>query len=186
MVRRMQILRRFRQSTCGAAMIETTFVILLLFVLIGGMVDFGFAFYQWNAASKAVQVGTRLLAVSNPISSDLARNGIRDSARYLARCNTLGPLNCDLTKAKNIAIYGDDDGGGTPRIDGWTASEISISFINTTNNIVGGLPQYRGNSIIQTVRVTSSHSYTGMALLRFLFVNPVVLNTAHEERVIGW
>ena len=41
------------------------------FTILFGIIDFTFAFYQWNAATKAVQVGARLAAVSNPVVSDL-------------------------------------------------------------------------------------------------------------------
>jgi Flp pilus assembly pilin Flp len=59
------------RDTRGAAMIEFSLVIGLLLVLTLGMIDFSFAFFQWNSASKAVQVGARLAAVSDPVSSDL-------------------------------------------------------------------------------------------------------------------
>jgi TadE-like protein len=67
-------LKRFvllAQDTSGAAMIEFATVAFLFFVLTGGLVDFALAIYQWNSASKAVQLGARLAAVSNPVSSDL-------------------------------------------------------------------------------------------------------------------
>jgi Flp pilus assembly pilin Flp len=59
------------QDTSGAAMIEFAIIAFLFFVLTGGLVDFALAIYQWNSASKAVQLGARLAAVSNPVSSDL-------------------------------------------------------------------------------------------------------------------
>ena len=59
------------RDTLGAAMIEFAIIGFLLFVLTGGLVDFAFAMYQWNSASKAVQLGARLAAVSDPVSSDL-------------------------------------------------------------------------------------------------------------------
>jgi hypothetical protein len=39
--------------------------IMIFFVL--GSIDFLFAFYEWNAATKAVQVGARIAAVSDPV-----------------------------------------------------------------------------------------------------------------------
>jgi hypothetical protein len=41
-------------------------------VLVLGSVDFLFAFYQWNAAAKAVQVGARIAAVSDPVATGLS------------------------------------------------------------------------------------------------------------------
>jgi hypothetical protein len=64
-------LAHLAQDTSGAAMIEFAIIAFLFFVLTGGLVDFALAIYQWNSASKAVQLGARLAAVSNPVSSDL-------------------------------------------------------------------------------------------------------------------
>lgn len=52
-------------------MVELTIVAALLLTLVLGFVDFGYAFYQWNAATKAVQVGVRLAAVSTPVPTGL-------------------------------------------------------------------------------------------------------------------
>lgn len=59
---------RFARDETGATMIEATLVITLLLTLVLGFVDFGHAFYQWNAANKAVQAGARLAAVSSPVA----------------------------------------------------------------------------------------------------------------------
>lgn len=56
----------------GATMIEFTLVSLLFFMLTFGMVEFGYMFWQYNSASKAVQVGARLAAVSDPVWTDLS------------------------------------------------------------------------------------------------------------------
>ena len=64
-------LTRFRREDDGATLVEFSIVMMLLFTVVLGFVDFGYALYQWNAASKAVQVGARLAAVSNPVASAL-------------------------------------------------------------------------------------------------------------------
>jgi hypothetical protein len=43
--------------------------------LVLGFVDFGYAFYQWNAANKAVQVGARLASISFPVANGVALEG---------------------------------------------------------------------------------------------------------------
>jgi hypothetical protein len=52
-------------------MLEFTLVIGVLLMVTLGVVEFSYAFYQWNAASKAVQLGARLAAVSDPVDSTL-------------------------------------------------------------------------------------------------------------------
>ena len=55
------------QDTSGAVMVEFTAALTVFFLLLFGSVEFANAFYQWNAATKAVQWGARVAAVSDPI-----------------------------------------------------------------------------------------------------------------------
>ena len=56
-------------------MVEMTIAIVLLLTLTLGFVDFGNAYYQWNAATKAVQAGARMASISNPIVAAVAQAG---------------------------------------------------------------------------------------------------------------
>ena len=61
----------FRDDARGATTVEFGIVASVLFTILFGIVDFGYAFWQWSSASKALQLGVRLAAVSDPVSSDL-------------------------------------------------------------------------------------------------------------------
>jgi hypothetical protein len=52
-------------------LVEVTVMMTIMFVFLLGAIEFLFAFYQWNAAAKAVQVGARIAAVSNPVAEGL-------------------------------------------------------------------------------------------------------------------
>jgi hypothetical protein len=62
---------RFARDNNGGVLVEATIMMTFMFVLVLGSVDFLFAFYQWNAAAKAVQVGARIAAVSDPVAAGL-------------------------------------------------------------------------------------------------------------------
>src|SRR5882757_8058510 len=62
---------RLARDEAGAVLVEVTIVMALIFIFILGSVDFLFAFYQWNAVSKAVQIGARIAAVSDPVAIGL-------------------------------------------------------------------------------------------------------------------
>ncbi|MDX8441630.1 TadE/TadG family type IV pilus assembly protein [Mesorhizobium australafricanum] len=64
---------RFWASDSGATMVEMAIAMPLLLTLLLGFVDFGYAFYQWNAANKAVQAGARLAQISSPVASGLSK-----------------------------------------------------------------------------------------------------------------
>src|SRR5258708_19391257 len=65
---------RFARDNNGGVLVEATIMMSILFMFVLGSVDFLFAFYQWNAAAKAVQVGARIAAVSDPVAIGL--NGL--------------------------------------------------------------------------------------------------------------
>ena len=65
-------LRRLAADTGGAVFLEFTLFVAVFFTLLFGIIDFTLAFYQWNAATKAVQLGARLAAVSDPVAPELA------------------------------------------------------------------------------------------------------------------
>ena len=126
MVRRRWV-SRFLGAEDGAAMVEFTIVMTLLFIVVFGFVDFGFALYQWNAASKAVQLGARLAAVSHPVACGLtAFTGVDDTAcadtgatgcvggpmdgSYKSECNANGCRGVGTfdSAAFNRIVYGSD------------------------------------------------------------------------------
>lgn len=61
----------FLRHEGGAAAVEFGLIGSSFVLLIVAVMDFGSALWQWNQASKAVQLGVRLAAVSSPVSSDL-------------------------------------------------------------------------------------------------------------------
>lgn len=64
-------MQRLWRDEAGGALVEATVLIPILFVFLFGLVDFLYAFTQWTAATKAVQVGARLAAVSDPVATGL-------------------------------------------------------------------------------------------------------------------
>lgn len=56
------MLSRFTSKSKGQALVELTLFLPLIIVLIGGLVDFGLAFYVGTATQNAVREGARLAA----------------------------------------------------------------------------------------------------------------------------
>jgi Flp pilus assembly pilin Flp len=69
--KRVASLRRLLTDENGHVLVEVTLIAVLIIFLVLGSVDFLFAFYRWNAAGKAVQVGARIAAVSDPVATGL-------------------------------------------------------------------------------------------------------------------
>lgn len=63
-------------------MVEFSITAALYFAIVGGLIDFTNGFYQWNSATKALQQGARLAAISDPVASDLASmTGLEEGAQ---------------------------------------------------------------------------------------------------------
>ena len=67
----MKSLLRFWRDECGGPLVEAAVVVPTFLIFSLGAVDMVWANYQWTAATKAVEVGARLAAVSDPVASGL-------------------------------------------------------------------------------------------------------------------
>lgn len=70
---------KFWANQSGATMVEMAIALPLLLTLLLGFVDFGYAFYQWNAGNKAVQAGARLAQISTPVAIGLPSETLTQS-----------------------------------------------------------------------------------------------------------
>lgn len=65
-------LRRFLCNESGVTIVEGLIVFPLMLTMIITFVEFGYAMFQWEQTGRAVAVGARLAAVSNPVATDFA------------------------------------------------------------------------------------------------------------------
>jgi hypothetical protein len=70
-MRKTTLTMRLWRDQDGGPLVEAAILIPFLFVFLLGSVDFLNAFNQWNQATKAVEVGARIAAVSDPVASGL-------------------------------------------------------------------------------------------------------------------
>lgn len=166
------ILDRFRGDDRGAILVEMTLITPLMIMLSAGVFEFGNLIHQ------------KLLIEA----------GLRDGARYGARCNSqmytdygFTAIDC-AANAKNIALFGNIDGTGTVRVAGWSAADVTIEIANAAackEAVVGGVIQYRSvTPLVCIVRAVSEFDYKDLGLLSILGLGPIKLNGLHEERLI--
>src|SRR5438128_198048 len=60
---------RMIRADDGSASVELAIVMMLFIMFIFAAMELAVAFYQWNAAAKAVELGARLAAVSTPVGT---------------------------------------------------------------------------------------------------------------------
>src|SRR5947209_18604738 len=82
-------LSRFAREESGVQLVELAIVLPVFLMLFGAAAEFGRYFYEYTTLDKATRAASRYLATA-------AVNGTED------------------TRARNIAVYGNMDGTGTP------------------------------------------------------------------------
>ena len=108
-------LRAWRDSERGSQLVELAIVIPLMLVLLGATAEFGRFFYTYTTLLKGTRAASRYL-VSQPI-------GTADTA------------------AKNLLVYGNTAGTGTPVASGLTTANVKIT------------PAKSGGGATQTVEI---------------------------------
>jgi Flp pilus assembly protein TadG len=88
-MRRMVSVIRLMRDQDGGPLIELAVMIPIMFTFLLGSVDFLNAFIQWNEAVKAVEVGARIAAVSDPVASGLYTMG---NSATVSSYNSLSPM----------------------------------------------------------------------------------------------
>ena len=105
-------LLRFARDERGVQLVELAIVLPIFLMLFGAAAEFGRYFYEYTTLDKATRAASRYLATA-------AVNGTED------------------TRAKNIAVYGNIAGTGTPIVSGLTTANVVI----TRSGGVPTLPQ---------------------------------------------
>jgi TadE-like protein len=153
----------------GSALVESAVLVPLLFVLLFGVYEFSWFFYQQHIAST----------------------GVRDAARFLARvshpCDERSPAwPTELAHARTLATTGSIR-GDTARIKGWTAAMVVLRCA-PINNLAAptGLRAYRGGGdVIYVITASTSFSDPSLGFFAFLRLSPPVISVSHSERAIG-
>ena len=157
-----RLLRSIWRNSEGSALVEGSIILPVLFALVFGVFEFSWVICQQH----------------------LILTGISDAARYIARSTT--PNDATIKKvAKNLATTGAVD-GDTPRVRGWTADDIDISY-TFINNAAGdnGLANFRGGQVIESVTVSTTFTVPSLGFFGILKLSPPTFSASHQERIIG-
>ena len=159
MIRRISaLLKCLRRDVEGAVLTETIVVVPFVTLFSVGILEFGNMFWQ----------------------KEQIETGLRDAARYLARCqpdSVLSGFNSDCTEAlaRRIAYYGTAaDGATVPRVTGWTPARSPITF------------EYPVRNGHEVVVARTNHVYSASPLFGWLDLDAVTIQAYHEQRYVGW
>ena len=105
-------LSRFAREEQGTQLVELAIVLPIFLIVFGAAAEFGRYFYEYTTLDKSTRAASRYLATA-------AVNGTED------------------TNAKNLVVYGNFAGTGTPIVKGLTTANVVI----TRSGGVPALPQ---------------------------------------------
>ena len=150
------MIRAFSACRRGAAAVEAALCMPLLITLGLGAADAGYLFSETH----------RMKA------------GLASAARYLAKAPDPVALE---GAAANVAVTGSRTGAGAPRVPGWTAAQVDVSYRMVAN----GDGDLTGPDQLRIIRVESTRPYAGFGLLALVGLNSLEVSAAHEERWTG-
>lgn len=104
--RRLNWLGRFRRDEQGVQLVELAIVVPILLMLFAGIAEFGRYFYEYTTAAK----------------------GARAGARYLASKSATSVGTNWQANAKNLVVYGNAAGTGSPILPGLSAANVEIQY----------------------------------------------------------
>ena len=157
-----RIIRLIWRDNDGTALIEGAVILPVLFILIFGVFEFSWLICQQH----------------------LITTGIYDAARYIAR--SAFPNDPKLREdAKYLATMGAID-GTTPRVAGWTANDVKVSYTFINNSTGGnGLSRFRGGAVIESVTVSTTFTVPSLGFFGILALSPPTFTVSHQERITG-
>ena len=116
-------LRRFKRDERGVQLVELAVMLPIFLLMFAAIAEFGRFYYEYTTLAK----------------------GARAGARFLATARTNGD---DDLAAKNLVVYGNVNGTGSPIISGLATGNVTISRLNKDGNPqTGGVPKTVGVQI---------------------------------------
>ena len=99
--------KRFKSNERGATLVEFSIAALVFLTVMFAVIEFGRALWVHNALADAARRGARYAVV-----------------------HSAG----DAEKVKNVVVYGNEDGDGTPMIPNLTTDNVSVDYSDIAVN----------------------------------------------------
>ena len=147
--RRLHWLNCFHRDDRGVQLLELAIVLPILLLLFGAVAEFGRYFYEYTTVAKAARVGARYLASKSVVSGTY----------YQAI-------------AKNIVVYGNAAGTGSPVLPGLTTANVENAIIIDMNTPRG--PKIDLGKLLKNTSVSTNVDVKPSVTMRFLLTQPSV------------
>ena len=137
----------------GQSVLEFAMVLPLLLLIVFGIIEFGRAYYQYNTLTKA----------------------IRDGARYMSKHVYSATYE---TSTKNLVVYGNTFGTGTPILPGLTTARIVLTPVPSGATLASppdwltvSVNGYPFNSLVPSFIPMGNVTFSPSIQMRFMGAN---------------
>ena len=104
------------------------------------------------------------------------------AGNFLAKTGT---PNLYESQARNLACAGQISTPSSCVLPNWSPSDIIVTYTDVANAEIEGGFEYRGDSPVKIVTVTSGIDYSGFGILSSFSGGSIRLQGSYQERVIG-
>lgn len=122
--------KRFKSNERGATLVEFSIAALVFLTVMFAVIEFGRALWVHNALADAARRGARYAVVHSAGDSE---------------------------KVKNVVVYGNEDGDGTPMIPNLTTDNVSVDYSDIAVNkgrVTVSINEYEFQFVIPIVGTT--------------------------------
>ena len=129
---------RRRKSQRGNAMVELALASAVLVPLFTGTFAFGYGLFQYNKVATNVRSAARYAALRTYDSS------------------TATPSSAFTTAVRNVAVYGNPEGTGSPVIQSLTPAQVGVSVTMVSgvpDTVTVGVSEFHINAVLREFRM---------------------------------
>jgi Flp pilus assembly protein TadG len=122
--------KQHKWSERGATLVEFSIAATVFLMVMFAVIEFGRALWVHNALADAARRGARYAVLHS---------------------------SADADKVKNVVVYGDEDGGGTPIIPNLTTDNVSVDYTDFALNrgtVAVSINEYQFQFVIPIVGTT--------------------------------
>jgi Flp pilus assembly protein TadG len=122
--------KQHKWSERGATLVEFSIAATVFLMVMFAVIEFGRALWVHNALADAARRGARYAVLHSSADSD---------------------------KVKNVVVYGDEDGGGTPMVPNLTTDNVSVDYTDFALNrgtVAVSINEYQFQFVIPIVGTT--------------------------------
>lgn len=153
MKRARRAFKRFRKADEGTSLVEAALVLPFTIILFAGLIDFGRAYFTLATAQKSARNAVRYLTVLPP--------------------GTI--CGWGLTRARNLARYGNVAASGNALIVGWTDDQIKLKQPDCSSPVTSA----------SVVQIEADVPFSPLVWPAIGLPNTMTLKVNYEARWIG-